>query len=379
MNILLVGNYPACKDGPFTGPMRVVYYLAESLSKLDDTSVTVMTPHRMRKFFARSRVLNREDPFVVRKAYAQFLRHGVKNSNFDIVNIHGVSLFNRLALRRSIFGNRCCYVYTAHGLINLEKDLGYSYSRLACHLEEDLICDSDFITTVSEDTKRFLYESYPVSENKIMVIGNGVDTESFYPGSSEKREDQIHILFVGDMLPVKGLEFLFKALQKIQEMPWKMVLAGKSSSYFQQLQKKYKTLFDSDKVIYMGLLGQSDLLKEYIKADFCVLPSAYDQFPQVVLEAMAMGKPVIVSDRVGNRHLIRKGKNGFIVPFGKHDILAERIKSLAESRDLLRRMKYEARDSAEQNRWIKIAMKYREFFLNILEKEDIAKNKVIMK
>ena len=83
MKILLVGNYPACKDGPFTGPMRVVYYLAESLSKLDDTSVTVMTPHRMRNFFARSEVLNREDPLVLRKAYAQFLIHGVKKHKFD--------------------------------------------------------------------------------------------------------------------------------------------------------------------------------------------------------------------------------------------------------------------------------------------------------
>ncbi|MER3404129.1 MAG: hypothetical protein C4289_02260, partial [Chloroflexota bacterium] len=85
----------------------------------------------------------------------------------------------------------------------------------------------------------------------------------------------------------------------------------------------------------------------YATASVCVVPSIEDGFGYVVLEALASGAPVIVSDQVGARDAVRPGENGFIVPAGDPVALAERLEYLYRQRAALPRMRAAARAVAE--------------------------------
>ena len=362
MNVLLVGNYPSEANGVFTGPMRVVANLAKALSDLDGVSVTVLTPHRIRHLFRSQETLRSSHPRVVRTTYLSSLTH---RGGFDVVNVHGVSLFNTLALSRSTNRKRTKIVFTAHGLIPMERELGYRYPRWMASCEKRLICSSDAITTVSEETKQYILAAYDVPAEKITVIGNGVDVEVFHPDGNRKPErsnGRVEALFVGDLLPAKGLDFLLAALGRIDDSRLVVRLVGTRTVYFDALAREHRSLFEEGKVGYAGRMGQEALTEAYRRADFCVFPSRYDQYPQVVLEALSMGKPVVLSDRVGTRRIVEDGVDGYVVPFGRTDLLAGKIVTLTQDRGLRERMGRRARQKAEQNTWAHIAEEYRDVF-----------------
>ena len=80
-----------------------------------------------------------------------------------------------------------------------------------------------------------------------------------------------------------------------------------------------------------------------------------------------MGKPVIVSDHVGSKHIIQDGVNGYVVPYGDHRALAKVMKKLILDRNLIGSMGIQSRKTAEKNTWDHIAIQYRQFFPLILK------------
>ena len=371
MNILLVGNYPSQKTRIFTGPMRVLYCLARSLSELDGISVTVVTPHRMRDLFRKKNILHRENPSAFRMGYFPFITHLFFNKKYDVINIHGVSFFNLIPLYTPRYGKKPKIIYTAHGVIPLETGLGYAYNQKMCAFEKRLITQSDYVTTVSEDTKSYLLEYYPIPAENIAVIENGVDIDSFKPEASnriDRLKKRINLLFVGDMIPIKGLDFLLSALTQMMHDSFQLWLVGRESSYFQTLKEKYKTLFESNKVIFKGPMPQNRLIRIYQEADVYLLPSQYEQFSQTVLEAMAMAKPIIISDRVAVQRIISDGKEGYIVPFNNIQTLVDRISKLTDNHELRSKMGAAARKLAEKYTWTQIADRYGHFFRFVMPK-----------
>jgi glycosyltransferase involved in cell wall biosynthesis len=364
LKILCLGNYPATEHGPFTGPMRVVYHLAEALADLPDTDVTVMTPHRMRRPFGRPEPFGWGRAQVLRISYTTMRFN--KDFEYDIINCHGVSHFNALALR-----NRCLrsvpFVYTAHGLVAREKDLGYRYASGMLRAEKRLILNADRLTTVSGDTGRMIASFYPVKGHEIAIIGNGVDTDLFAPAAYKADDPVIRILFAGDLLPVKGLDFLFKALNLAGNAPYVLQIAGETTPYFESLRNAFAPLFESGHIQMLGRLTQEALRKAYAEADFLTIPSRYDQCPQVMLEALAMGKPVIITDRIGSRHIVSRSGGGYIVEYGNVGAFKEKILKLVHSRSLRNEMGQKARNAALRVTWSRIAQQYRTLFEDIMK------------
>jgi glycosyltransferase involved in cell wall biosynthesis len=367
MHIGIVGLFPRDENDVFTGPMRVVHQLSMALSRLRGNEVTVIRACRLRNI-RQSVVESQKDNLTVTDVpYPKLSRYLHKRDDFDILNIHGVSLFNWLSMK-SHRSKRA--VFTAHGYIPLERKFGFRHSMLKAGIEKNMARRSQAMTTISQETRVLLTEGFSIPPEKIHVIGNGVDTRFFSPGrktsGAHQKKDIVEIVFVGSMLPIKGLDFLLRAFERIGNLPYVLRLVGAPTDHLEELKKKFGRLFSEGKVVFDGQKNQASLLKSYSESDFFVLTSQYDQYPQVVLEACAMQLPVVISDRVGVKAVLRDGEEGFIVPYGDAACLADRLKTLILHPAMRKNMGKKARLRAEKNSWPMIAELYMNYFIRIL-------------
>lgn len=171
--------------------------------------------------------------------------------------------------------------------------------------------NADALIANSQGLKDRAQNFYAKKEFK--VICNGVNTDTFYPASKEKTED-FCILFVSRLIEGKGLQFIIPDLQKIQESTnknVKLVIVG-NGPYREELEKLVKACEAEKFVRFEGLRNSDELLQYYQHADVFILPSKQEGMPNVVLEAMSCGLPVVMTPCEGSRELIRN--NGYVVP-----------------------------------------------------------------
>jgi UDP-glucose:(heptosyl)LPS alpha-1,3-glucosyltransferase len=206
----------------------------------------------------------------------------------------------------------------------------------------------------SQLIKDQITRNYGVDPRRITVLYTGVDPEKFNPAVAAEMRKTLRakhglafsgrvFLFVSFDHPRKGLEPLLRALPGIQA---KLVVLGRPLNEF------YKTLISQlglqERVLDMG--PQEDMAGWYGLADFLVLPSFYDPLPNVVLESLACGTPVVVSAQTGAAERIEEGKDGFVLPQAA-DVeglgrILEKIAVLSDSE--LSAMKEEAAAKARQ-------------------------------
>jgi glycosyltransferase involved in cell wall biosynthesis len=370
MHVGIVGLFPADESAVFSGPMRVVHQLSIALSVLENADVTLIRANRFRNLFQPPAVSRQRELKVATVSYPLLIPYLKARSDLDILNVHGVSFFNWMALSNTVTGHSYRTVFTAHGFIPLENQYGFHHSKLKNGLEKSMLRKSDHVTTVSKETKALLTKAYSIPPRNIKVIGNGVDTAFFNhlqdQANIRPRKKNVELVFVGSILSIKGIDFLLKALDLIKELPFTLHLVGAKTPYCDCLTSSFPRLFRDGRVIFEGTKRQDALRQAYAAADIFVLTSVYDQYPQVVLEACAMGLPVIISDRVGVKAVLRNGEEGYIVPYGNSPFLAEKIKCLILDPEMRKRMGKKARAKAEKYSWSAIAASYLDYFSGIL-------------
>ncbi len=186
-----------------------------------------------------------------------------------------------------------------------------------------------------------------VDENKLAVIPSGVDQAHFNPESPEVREKAAHLRdelnigdsivlgYVGRLVPAKGLVDLFTATRQIEDRFPNILLLivgeGAQRNDLEALSRKLQV-----KTIFAG--WQHDTVPYYALMDVFVLPSLYEGLPNVVLEAMAMKKPVVATNVGGNPDLLSNGENGFLVSVQDSHQLASALEKVIEDDELRRRM-----------------------------------------
>lgn len=177
------------------------------------------------------------------------------------------------------------------------------------HKADKIICVSDY--EVGLINKRF-----GISREKLIKIPNGIDVERFMNLPHLENEDKkdFQILFVGRLEKYKRVQWILSALKEIlKKYPDKkihLVVVGKGP-YEKALKQITNELGLADYVIFKSNLSDNDLVKEYCKCDVFVMPSEYEAFSIVTLEALSCGKPVIVND-VGFLSEISKN-NGYTI------------------------------------------------------------------
>lgn len=195
-----------------------------------------------------------------------------------------------------------------------ESSLRRSLATIA--LADKIWCPSDFVRQSLIDNG--------VPKNKTFVSFIGIDVESFRtPKTASNPNESFLILFVGNVGIQKGVHILLQALMIADIENIKMVFNGQADNIAQQIIQEYKSRLSAKRITI--LVDPGDPRRYQQKASIFVLPSVHDSFGIVVVEAMAAGLPVIISNQVGAKEIVQHGKNGFIFSSGDCEDLAKRI------------------------------------------------------
>jgi D-inositol-3-phosphate glycosyltransferase len=215
---------------------------------------------------------------------------------------------------------------------------------------------------------------YKADMRKVTVVPPGVDVGHFYPiPVDEARQfiglapDARMILFVGRIERLKGLDTLIKAVACLQVQglvePVHLAVIGgdpdavpeEMSEEMTRIQKMCDDLTVGKMVAFLGKRNQDTLPYYYSAADVVVMPSHYESFGMVALEAMACGTPVIASQVGGLAYLVQDGVTGYQVPDGDDEILCGKLTALLGDASLRQQLGRNAAEYAQNYAWENIA------------------------
>jgi D-inositol-3-phosphate glycosyltransferase len=257
------------------------------------------------------------------------------------------------------------------GAVKNAFSVGEDEPELRLETERDLAQNVYYLITATEREKGNLVQHYGVRQEKISVVPCGIDTDLFSPGdkgTSRKglglNDDKL-VLFVGRIEPLKGLDRLIRAMPYVQngQRPRLLVVGGDEYSQHEveQLKNLSSGLRIGDMVTFVGRVKHEELPRFYSAADVCVIPSYYESFGLVALEALACGTPVVATD-VGDLSRILQGESGYVVKDGSPQGIARKINDVLSRAGSDEDAVHSTRASIARFSWSNIALEIvREF------------------
>jgi D-inositol-3-phosphate glycosyltransferase len=200
------------------------------------------------------------------------------------------------------------------------------------------------ILAATEKEKEHLVRYYRATPEHIGVVPCGVDLERFRPLDRRTvrrelgfEEERPIVLFVGRLAPIKGIDRLLEAMTHLESrLPARLVIIGgddQQSPESENLRRLSQMLGLRDSVVFLGRVEHERLPPYYCAADVLVLPSHYETFGLVALEALACGTPVVATPVGAMEMVIRQNETGYVAADGDPRMLARGIDTfLARSR-----------------------------------------------
>jgi D-inositol-3-phosphate glycosyltransferase len=228
---------------------------------------------------------------------------------------------------------------------------------------------------------------YQADTRKVAIIPPGVDLSHFYPIPPDEAKAFIGIapqdrmlLYVGRIEPLKGIDILIEAIAMMRQKGLfennklcLSVIGGEpdlNPSVLNAEMARLQIMCDqyqvADLVAFLGRRSQDTLPYYYSAAEAVVVPSHYESFGMVALEAMACGTPVVASQVGGLAFLVQDGETGFTVPVDDPQALAERLATLINDPKLRKQMGDRASEFAQAYGWEKIATRITKLYEEVL-------------
>lgn len=265
----------------------------------------------------------------------------LKEIRFSLVHVHTpvAAFVTRLACQRT---NTHPVLYTAHGFHFYKGAplknwlLYYNMEKLAAHWTDGLI-------TINEEDYKAAQKFKLRSNGKVFFVpGVGVDIVGLEQriasiDRSEKRkelgisEQSTVLITVAELIPRKNHIQVLKALSKLNKTNFHYLIVGNGESE-QQLEKAVNELMLQDKVSFLGF--RRDVPELMASSDIFILTSRHEGLTRAIMEAMAVGLPIIATDVRGNRDLVKSGENGYLVSLDDAEQTAIAIERLINSRNL---------------------------------------------
>lgn len=310
-----------------------------------------------------------------------------KQTKIDIIHTHATSglsytLLQKLTRRKLINGIHLTHVHgTTKGILQawtrIPSDIHSrrSFKRRikgAISILRETVTwkNADALITNSRFIKKELTNIYGVPKEKIHVVYNGVDMHTFYPRNSRTAILRKHgfdpkshiILYLGGFRTVKGALPILKAMERIhiERKDVKLIFVGGKHPldilYHEALAKLMRKLVENGSIRTVENIPHIKLPDYYSAVDAVVVPSIYDAFPKVMLEAMACGTPVIASNVGGIPELISHYKTGVLVEPADPHKLAEAIITTVSNSDLREKLGFESRKLVKERfAWEQVA------------------------
>ncbi|MFA5761880.1 MAG: glycosyltransferase family 4 protein [Dehalococcoidales bacterium] len=290
-----------------------------------------------------------------------------KIDNVEVVHVYVsilglvIALLNK-PIREKLF-------YTSVGLRH-NRPIPSIVDRFAFFIENQLIKRAKKTTIANEIIAEKLVKQAKVKPNRVQIVPIGVDTTQYNPNHNTteitkkyRLENSNIVLFVGRICADKGVEYLIKAADIVINHHHKndvlFLIVGpseqfdanniKAGSYTEKVNQLVADYSLQQNIIFTGIVPIDDKIKLYTACDMVVIPSVVDLDPQVQIEAMASGKPVIGTNVGTMPRRITDGQSGFIVEPADEKQLAEKITYLLDNPDEREKMGIRARKTVEEN------------------------------
>ncbi|WP_256405745.1 glycosyltransferase family 4 protein [Haloplanus ruber] len=223
---------------------------------------------------------------------------------------------------------------------------------------------ADRIIAVSDHTREQLRELYRFDEDRLVTIPPGIDTERFRPVEerhSAVDPDRESILVLSRLDPRKGIDTAIRGFAELDRPDAELLIAG-TGRLEASLKELAEELGVREDVRFLGFVPDEELPSLYSSVDLFVLPSEYEGFGIVFIEAMACGTPVIGTDVGGIPTAVNEGETGYLVSRGRIEDLADRMAALLIDPGQYERMSRQARARAEAHDWSEIAIQIEEAY-----------------
>jgi len=240
-------------------------------------------------------------------------RRRVAGSSWDVVQSHERTLCQHVYRA----GEGCHRAYLASEARPRARGL---YHRIVLALEGRVFARTPRIVAIAEAGRREIVALYGVAASRLSVVYNGVDLERFHPRNRARERGRARseagiassaftALFVGSGFARKGLATAIEGFAAFSDRQSRLVVLGKGdASEYRALAAR---LGVAERIAWLG--ARDDPERWYAAADIVMLPSRYEPFGNVHLEALAAGLPVVASVRAGGAEVVADGINGAIV------------------------------------------------------------------
>ena len=299
-------------------------------------------------------------------------------NSFDVIHF---SAFGHLLIDCvNLFAKNPRKILTIHAFPKyLEKEgeannaLKFLYRVYSRTLGKHTLQSAKTITAVSKFTLDECLK-WGLSKENIELIENGIDLEKFSVVQCHEFEERynlgkedIVILSVSRVTWHKGYEYALEAVHKVAEATGKsikyLVIGSiEDQSYYLKLEKQIETLSLRNSVNFTGFLSHSMKLQALSRSNIFLAPSLHEGFGLVILEAMALGKPIVASNCEGFKHIVKNLTNGLLVEPANPEEMADAILLLLCNPDLQEKLSKNGLISVKKYDWVKRVKAYEELY-----------------
>ena len=242
--------------------------------------------------------------------------------------------------------------------------------------ENNIIKSADLVVAFTDHERQLMARYHNVDPLKVEVIPCGVDTDLFNPIDRNVAKEKLGItasrvaLYVGRIEPLKGLEILIRAVTQIHsDEGLSLIIVGGDPDADEEiirLKQIILALRMESSISFIGAVDQQELPLYYNASDVLVIPSYYESFGLVALEAMACGIPVIASRVGGLPTTVKDSKTGYLVPWRCPDPFADKLQIILNNQSIHDAMSRSAIELSLQMKWSKVAEDLAEAYATLI-------------
>ena len=259
------------------------------------------------------------------------------------------------------------HVVTFHtlGLIKMQSRAGEVEPPERPRVEAEVMASADRIIAFSPHERDAMARLYGADASKVSLVPCGVDLSLFRPLNQKSVRARLGLngekilLYVGRIEPLKGLELLVEAAAQMDSGDRVRVMVVGADANGDREMDRVKQLAKErdleDQIDFVGQVDHTELPLYYNAADVCVVPSYYESFGLVALEAMACGTPVVATRVGGLSTIIHHGRTGYLKSWRCPEAFANSVEMIISSDGLQQSMGEAARKRAEGMGWDNVA------------------------
>jgi glycosyltransferase involved in cell wall biosynthesis len=265
---------------------------------------------------------------VVSFLYPAQLTKIIRDQQIDVVHVHS-GCWHKAAMAGFLTGVKRI-IYTEHGRPSPDVPLLMRLDKLYSFITTHVVC-------VSQNLADYMIREVGISSSKISCIINGINETKLACARTPQKDVANRIGIIARLAPVKDIPTLLQAVKLMdnQGIEFSLTVAGDGPER-ENLELLAASLGIASKVSFLGF--RRDIAAVLAEIDIFVLSSVSEGTSITLLEAMAAGKSVVVTNVGGNPALVKDGINGFLVPSGDPAAMADALSRLMFDRSLRERM-----------------------------------------